>query len=137
MKDHFIQSFVYGLGNTTGVVTVLGIVSGIAYLVNNAFFNNSSQLSKTVQATKTIHTSTSTNTKSDTKSEMLNVDDTEREIRMQMYQQLAEAFNANELKKDSEDSEDERINRLLEQDLSFSFCEDEKRYKRLFDNMKG
>lgn len=133
MKDHFIKSFIYGLGNTSGVVTVLGIVSGIVYLVNNAFFVSRKQSlkhSKSQECTNSVETEP----KPEQNVHEFENENAESENRMQMYQRLAEAFHNNE---QIEESEDERIDRLLEQDLSFSFCEDEKRYKRLFDHING
>lgn len=127
MKDHFIKSFVYGLGNTTATLTVLGIFSGIWYLVNNASFK-SEQQAKTIKANQNVKND---QCQKDEYTEC--AEDTERENRMQMYQMLAaQIFETNN--ENSKDIDTESMDHT-NNDLSFSFCEDETRYKSLLDKM--
>lgn len=165
MKEEFIRSFIHGVANTTGTLTVLGIVTSIWYIINSinsdttVNFPNDQETNKESIENKRNEFSSE---KNENKQNGL-LDKSEREKRLESYNILLESlktsfkeskssnsFVSNQSVSESVNesvnesiSECEEIEKIEQNELGQSFYAkvngnenvDSKKYKKIFDKL--
>lgn len=122
MKEQFIRSFIHGVANTTGTLTVLGIVTSIWYIINNISINSvNNDKEKRGESVENILNELIDESEENKRKKML--DKSEREKRLESYNILLESLKKSFKESKSSNSLASNTNNTVNESVSESVNE--------------